>query len=132
MEKRILVVDADAGVRASIRDLMEPLGVTVIEAADAADLTGRVRKEAPEVVLLDLDRDTKAAFAGADALKDDPATSGVQVVALSGHLDSPRTAGATEHAFEDYVSKPINEKELVPILRFHLDLPHGLNDAHPL
>lgn len=132
MGKRILVVDADADLRQTIRSLLEPLAVDVAEADGPDGLVDRVKKERPEVVLLDLDGDPKAAFAAADALKDDPDTSAVQVLALSGNLDSPRTAGATEHAFEDYMSKPVNEKELIPILRFHLDLPHGLNDAHPL
>lgn len=131
MGKRVLVVDADAEVRRRVRELLSPLEVEVTEADDADGLVRRVKRDKPEVVLLDLDGDTKAAFAAADALKDDPETGGVQVLALSGNLDSRRTAGATEHAFEDYMSKPIDPKELVPILRFHLDLPHGLNDAHP-
>lgn len=131
MGKRVLIVDADAEVRRTIRDLLAPLEVDVAEAHGVADLVVRVKQNEPDVVLLDLDRDPDAAFAAADALKDDPATSGVQVLALSGKLDSPRTAGATEHAFEDYMSKPVDESEIVPILRFHLDLPHGLNDAHP-
>ncbi len=131
MTKRILVVDADEDSRTRVRSLAEPLGVEVTEAEGPTGLVDRVREEGVELVLLDLDADAKAAFAAADALKDDPETSGVQVLALSGNLDSPRTAGATEHAFEDYMSKPIEENEFIPILRFHLDLPHGLNDAHP-
>lgn len=131
MGKRILVIDPDPDVRRRVRELLSPLEVEVAEADNVDDLVQRVKKDRPEVVLLDLDGATKAAFAAADALKDDPETSGVQVLALSGKLDSPRTAGATEHGFEDYMSKPIDPEELVPILRFHLDLPHGLNDAHP-
>jgi CheY-like chemotaxis protein len=132
MKQRILVIDPDAMVRHAVRRLAEPLGVHVEEADSNRGLVDRVRRSDVSLVLLDLDADTEGSFAAADELKDHPETADVQVLALSARLDSGKTAGATEHAFEDFLGKPVQEKELVPLLRFHLDLPHGINDAHPL
>ena len=132
MAPRILVVDADATTRKRIRSLAEPLGIEVEEADTMDGLVDRVRSARADLVLIDLEDDADAGFAAVNRLKSEPETSGVQVLALSTRLDSHRTAGATEQGFEDFLSKPVQEQELVPILRFHLDLPHGLNDAHPL
>jgi CheY-like chemotaxis protein len=131
MGKTLLVVDADAKTRKAVIGMLTPLGVKVKEAEGPAGLADAAESAGAHVILLDLMSDPKAAFRAVDELKSRPQTMEVQVLGMSRHLDVRHTAGATEHGFEDFVSKPIDEKELLPILRFHLDLPHGLNDAHP-
>jgi DNA-binding response OmpR family regulator len=50
----VLVVDDDANIRATVRMCLESDGYTVDQAADGGAALGRIRRDAPDLILLDL------------------------------------------------------------------------------
>jgi CheY-like chemotaxis protein len=82
-----------------IEQVLERLGYTPGFARDAAALLTRARTETPALVLLDLAAQGTDVPAAIRALKADPATSIVPVIAFGPHLDvaahaAARAAGA--------------------------------------
>jgi CheY-like chemotaxis protein len=49
-------------------------------------------------------------------LRDDPATAGIRLVALSADALPEQIAAAMAMGFEDYLTKPINFRELLSVL----------------
>ena len=52
--KKILVVDDDTIFLKTMRDMLEPMGFTVIEAKDGVEGLAMVEKEKPNLILLDV------------------------------------------------------------------------------
>ena len=81
MVKRVLIVDDHEPFRAVARDLLEGAGYIVAgEAADAAEAMAAVAKDAPDVVLLDVQLPDRDGFWAAKALT---AAGGPAVVLIS-------------------------------------------------
>ncbi len=101
-----LIVDDEPLARALLRDLVErdPECARAIEAVNGAEAVARIRADAPDLVLLDVQM---------------PELDGLGVVAAIGAARMPATLFVTAHdehaiaAFEmnavDYVLKPVNE-----------------------
>ncbi|HZS01687.1 MAG TPA: hypothetical protein VFE37_23420 [Chloroflexota bacterium] len=93
-ERLVLALVPDLMFATQIEEALERLGYTPCFLADGAALLARAQGAPPALVLLDL------AARGADvpavirALKDDPATGGVPVVAFGPHLDEAARAAA--------------------------------------
>ena len=54
MAKKILVIDDDETFQRVIRDTLEPLGYAVVEAYDGKEGLKKVKKEKPDLILLDV------------------------------------------------------------------------------
>lgn len=52
--KKILVIDDDVTFLKTIRDMLEPLGYAVVEAHDGVEGLEMVKKETPDLILLDI------------------------------------------------------------------------------
>ena len=77
---RLLLVDDDSGFRALLRTTFEAVAVDVTE-AEGADEAGRViRRERPNVVVLDVGMPGMDGIAFCRMLKADPETAGIGVV----------------------------------------------------
>jgi DNA-binding NtrC family response regulator len=98
MKKRVLLIDDEARVRASLKSVLEPTYET-IQAADAQEGLELFRKEAPHLVLLDVilpgteDRTTP-------------------VIMLTGTKSVKTAVDAMKFGAADYVSKPFDVEEL--------------------
>ncbi|HEY2921754.1 MAG TPA: response regulator, partial [Candidatus Binatia bacterium] len=54
MQKTILVVDDEDGVRESVREVLSDEGYRVVDTADGARVLEIIKQERPELVLLDI------------------------------------------------------------------------------
>jgi two-component system response regulator HydG len=111
----VLVVDDEAGVRYTLRAILEDQGWTVEEASDGFEALERVRRGGIDLVLTDLRM---------------PRLDGMQLLAeLSGLPAAPRAVvitahGSERHAVEamkhgalDYFAKPFDADEIVRVVR---------------
>jgi response regulator RpfG family c-di-GMP phosphodiesterase len=106
---RLLLVDDDAGLRALLRATYESFEIAVAEADSVPAARAEIAREQPDVVVLDV---MMPGESGADLcreLKDDPVTSGIGVILLTGARDTD-PAGA-----DAVVRKPFSPLELLAV-----------------
>ncbi|HEU4974774.1 MAG TPA: diguanylate cyclase [Baekduia sp.] len=120
--ERILVAEDSALLRRMLGDVLRAQGWTVIEAADGAAALAIAREQAPHVLLMAREMEGLDGMAVLDALRDDPRTTTMPVVFVTGHTDARELAEGLERGAHDYVRKPVDPVELVARIRTALRL----------
>ncbi len=108
--KKILVVDDDASIRALLRQELESAGYIVGEAVDGVEAITMVKKERPDLIILDVMMPKMNGFDVAAVLKNDPVTMDIPVVIVSIIEDKQR---GYRIGVDRYFTKPINSEELL-------------------
>jgi CheY-like chemotaxis protein len=110
---RILLVDDEAGIRKILRLFLELEGVVVSEAVTANQAIQLIKKEKPQLVILDIILCGQTGFDVCEWIKSDPETKDIIVVLF--------TALNQEHDYREgqrvgcdlYLTKPQNPKDIV-------------------
>jgi DNA-binding NtrC family response regulator len=103
---RILVIDDNADVRTMLADLLESLGYEVVEAENAVDGIHVIQREAPKIVLLDINM---PGLSGAEALPTILALAPrTAVIMISGNSDEELAKRTLAHGAFDYLVKPVS------------------------
>ncbi len=114
-EKTILVVDDEEGVRESVREILTDEGYRVIEASDGSKVLGLIRKNHPDLVLLDI---WMPELDGIGLLKEikqrEPV---VPVIMVSGHGNIHTAVTATKIGAFDFLEKPLSLDGLLTTVR---------------
>lgn len=119
---RVLVVDDEAPIRALIRGYLEAEAFEVEEAADGADALGRIRAEAPDVVVLDV---MLPGLDGIEVCRQIRMFSDAYVLMLTARSEEiDRIVGLTVGA-DDYLVKPFSPRELVARIKALLRRPRS-------
>ncbi|MBI4536963.1 MAG: TIGR02266 family protein [candidate division NC10 bacterium] len=109
---RILVTDDEPYVVMAIREVLETLPATVMEANSGEEALRIARADRPDLVLLDVRMPGLDGFQVAESLKKDPATASIPLVFLSALGSSREKVRGLELGAEDYLAKPIDSDEL--------------------
>jgi DNA-binding response OmpR family regulator len=110
----LLLVDDEPRIRRVLRLALEDEGYQVAEAANGYDALTALRREPPDVVLLDLmlpDRD------GFTVCREIRRSSDVPVIMVTARTDSHDVVAGLEAGADDYVTKPLVAKELTARIR---------------
>ena len=110
----LLLVDDEPRIRRVLRLALEDEGYEVAEAANGYDALAALRREPPDVVLLDLmlpDRD------GFTVCREIRRSSDVPVIMVTARTDSHDVVAGLEAGADDYVTKPLVAKELSARIR---------------
>jgi two-component system KDP operon response regulator KdpE len=110
----LLLVDDEPRIRRVLRLALEDEGYDVAEAANGYDALAALRREPPDVVLLDLmlpDRD------GFTVCREIRRSSDVPVIMVTARTDSHDVVAGLEAGADDYVTKPVGPRELVARLQ---------------
>ncbi len=108
---RLLLVDDDAGFRALLRTTFEAVAVEVSESGDATEAAAAIRRERPNVVVLDVGLPGIDGNVFCRMLKADPETRGIGVVLLTGRDDVDDLGGA-----DAMLLKPFRPLELLAVV----------------
>jgi two-component system nitrogen regulation response regulator NtrX len=115
MNRRILVVDDEQGVRAALGQLLEYEGYEIRTASNAADGITEYQKFKPNLVFMDV---KMAGMDGMEALKKireiDPAAT---VVMISGHATIRTAVEATQLGAYEILEKPLDTDRILVMLR---------------
>jgi two-component system nitrogen regulation response regulator NtrX len=121
--RRILIVDDEQGIRATLGQLLEFEGYEVRAVGNAVDAISEYQKQRPDLVFLDV---KMAGIDGVEALKKikelDPSAI---VVMISGHATIQTAVEATQLGAYDILEKPLDTDRILVTLRNalqHLDL----------
>ena len=107
--KSILVVDDDISLRVLLRQYLEERGYRTEEAGDAREAIRKARQKKPDLILLDIMMPDLSGYDVLRVLKHDEETRDIPVIVVSALEDRERglILGA-----EDYITKPVDEKNL--------------------
>ena len=110
---RIAIIEDSLTDTAVFTDMLRRNGHHVITAGSAEEGVEMVRRELPELVLMDVILPGMNGFQATRALSRDPATSSIPVIIVSTKaMETDRVWGLRQGA-KDYMVKPPNEGELI-------------------
>jgi uncharacterized protein (TIGR02266 family) len=109
---RILVADDEPYVVLAIREVLESLPSSVLEAHDGEEALRLAKADRPDLILLDVKMPKLDGFQVATALKQDPTTAGIPLIFFSALGSSTEKIRGLELGADDYVAKPIDAEEL--------------------
>ena len=126
MAKKVLNVEDDADIRTFVTTVLEENGYIPIMAIDGAEGMEKVKKERPDLIILDILMPRESGIKMYHELKFDPSLKDIPVVMLSGV--SKRTflrsqAALTEFGDETvpepqaYLEKPVEPEDLAETLK---------------
>jgi CheY-like chemotaxis protein len=104
---RILIVEDHPTMREAMRLVLEREGFDIDEASDGDQALAAVRKDPPDLVLLDMSIPGTAGPDVLAALKSDPATSAVRVIVVTATGEEGRAAAMAGGA-DHYFTKPFS------------------------
>ena len=109
----ILVVDDQEANRLLLRDVLEPEGHRVTEAASGVAALQIVGELKPDVVLLDVTMPGVDGLEVCRRLKADPGTAAIPVLLVTALSHREHRLRGIEAGANDYIAKPIDRAELV-------------------
>ena len=112
---RLLLVDDDEGLRALLRTTFEVVDIEVDEASDARAAEERIAARRPDVIVLDVLMPGETGIELCRRLKDDPATSDIPIVLLTGSEGGTLVASDAAGA-DAFVRKPFSPLELLAVV----------------
>ncbi|MEL6150083.1 MAG: response regulator [Chloroflexota bacterium] len=110
---RILVIEDNSDNMTLITDILNSLNYTVIQATDGEVGVQKANEDRPDLILMDLSLPKMDGWTATRQIKATPEIESIPVIALTAHAMVGDRERALEAGCDDYVSKPINLKELV-------------------
>ncbi|MBI4788718.1 MAG: PAS domain S-box protein [Chloroflexi bacterium] len=110
LPKAILIVDDDASIRALLRQELETAGYRVEEARDGLEALTQVKRDRPDLVILDVMMPELNGFDVTAVLRNDPETTNIPIIILSIIHDQAR---GYRLGVDRYITKPMNVPALL-------------------
>jgi PAS domain S-box-containing protein len=104
--RRVLVIEDNRDAASSLRDALELAGHEVAVAADGREGMVRARELRPDLVLCDIGLPEMDGYDVARALRSDPETAELRLVALSGYALPEDVQRAHDAGFDAHLAKP--------------------------
>jgi DNA-binding response OmpR family regulator len=108
--QRILVVDDEDRIRSLVGSYLREEGYEVNEAATGEDAVARIKRHAPDLVILDV---RLPGIDGFEVLRQIRRTSDVYVIMLTARIEETDKLIGLEVGADDYITKPFSPRELV-------------------
>ncbi|MEK7316779.1 MAG: response regulator, partial [Candidatus Eisenbacteria bacterium] len=112
-KRTILVVDDDRRVVDLLQISLTQNGFTVQTAMTGEEALESVRREAPDLMILDLRLPKKSGFEICAAMKSTRDTSHIPIVMVSASAEVDSRLQGLMHGADDYLTKPFSPKELL-------------------
>ncbi|HMB36789.1 MAG TPA: response regulator [Methylomirabilota bacterium] len=114
---RILVVDDTAHNVKLLADVLVARGYAVSTASSGKEALEKVASDAPDLVLLDVVMPEMSGYEVCKTLRADPATARLPVVMVTALDPSQERVKGIDAGADDFLTKPINQPELIARVR---------------
>lgn len=111
---QILLVEDDAGIRAALSLALEDEGYGILQAPNGRTGLSLASSDHPDLVLLDL---RLPDISGFEVCREIRQRSNVPIIIVTAQTDTHDLVAGLEAGADDYVTKPVNTKELAARIR---------------
>ncbi len=108
----ILIAEDHADSRKTLAKVLRRMGYRVLEAADGEEVLAHVRAERPMVVLMDVNMPGMDGVEATLALRADPSTRDLPILALTGDVTIDNQQRIGEAGVDGYLEKPVTWERL--------------------
>jgi len=119
-KERILVVDDDREVVRLMRAYLEQAEYEVLVAYDGETAVHAIRRDRPDLILLDLMLPDRDGYDITRLVRRDSATAHIPIIMLTARVEDTDKIVGLELGADDYVTKPYNPREVVARVRARL------------
>jgi CheY-like chemotaxis protein len=109
---KILIVEDNEKNRLLIRDILHHHGHEVLEAFNGREGLDMAREHLPDMIFMDIQMPVMSGLAAGEALKADPLTRNIKVVALTSFAMKGDRERILASGFDEYMSKPLDTRRL--------------------
>ena len=120
VKQRILVVDDDREVVRLMRAYLEQAGYEVLVAYDGETAVHTLRREQPNLLLLDLMLPGRDGLDITRLARSDPVLAHIPIIMLTARIEDTDKIVGLEMGADDYVTKPYNPREVIARVRARL------------
>lgn len=113
MTQRILVVDDDRSIVKVISSYLEKSGFQVLSAYDGEMALHQLRRERPDLIVLDLMMPNRNGWDVTRIVRSDPTLAATPIIMLTARVEDTDKIVGLELGADDYVTKPFNAQEVV-------------------
>lgn len=113
MGDRILLVDDEPDIVELLEYNLRQSGYAVVTARDGSSALAEVRRQRPDLILLDLNLPDLAGTEVCRRLRRDPATSSIPIMMITARGEEIDRVVGFELGADDYIVKPFSPRELV-------------------
>ena len=118
--QRILVVDDDKEVVRLMQAYLEQAGYEVFVAYDGETAVHNLRREKPDLLLLDLMLPDRDGWDITRLVRSDPTLANIPIIMLTARVDTNDKIVGLEIGADDYITKPYDPREVVARVRARL------------
>jgi len=118
---KILIVDDNRDSRELVAKILQKRGYKIIEALDGEDALQKAEQERPSLILMDISLPKLDGYEVTRRLKSLDAFRDTPIIALTAHAMKGDREKALSAGCRDYMSKPINIRELPDRVQRYLE-----------
>lgn len=124
----VFIIDDDAGMRESIKDLVESVGLHAEAFATAREFLSSDRGGGPSCLVLDV---RLPGISGLD-LQHELRRTGIKIpiIFITGHADIPMTVTAMKSGAIEFLTKPFRDQDLLDVIQRALNRDRMLREKH--
>ncbi len=104
--RKIITIDDEAPIRILIRHTLLQEGCEVLEAKDGSEGLEKIRRELPDLVVLDFVMPVMNGAETLQAIRSDPQIAHIPVLLLTGVKDAAKLEPLLQDARNDFLAKP--------------------------
>jgi len=124
----VFIIDDDAGVRESIKDLVESVGLQAEAFSTAQEFLSNDRRSGPSCLVLDV---RLPGISGLD-LQHELRRTGIKIpiIFITGHADVPMSVTAMKSGAVEFLTKPFREQDLLDVIQRALHRDRLFREKH--
>lgn len=131
-KSRILIADDNSTNVELLEAYLSGVDADTAIAVDGLDTLEKVKEFNPDLILLDIMMPKLSGFEVCKKLKDDPATSSIMILMVTALNELGDIERAVSAGTDDFLSKPVNQVELVKRVENMLRLHHVTDELERL
>ena len=113
MDYSVLVAEDEPNIALSLQFIMNKAGFSVRVAEDGNLAILEIKKETPDVILLDIMLAKRDGLCVLETIKKNPKWSNIKVIVLTAKSRDEDKQRALNMGADDYITKPFSSRELV-------------------